>query len=100
MSTSALRLGGGLFYGPKRDELVSAHFAWKTGSGSTYAVQCFLYTRHMTSTEIEDRRIVTIELPVDVIADLKAQAKANQRSFSGELRFILIQAAQGGEKEQ
>jgi plasmid stability protein len=54
----------------------------------------------MTSTEIEDRRIVTIELPVDVIADLKAQAKANQRSFSGELRFILIQAAQGGEKEQ
>jgi len=53
----------------------------------------------MSTTEVEDRRVVTIELPVDVIADLKAQARRNQRSFSGELRYILIQAATAGEKE-
>lgn len=54
----------------------------------------------MTSTQKEDKRIVTIELPANVITDLKVQAARNQRSLSGEMRYILINASKQGEGEE
>lgn len=49
----------------------------------------------MTSTETaEDRRFVTIELPAAVVDKLKDRARRNQRSFSGELRYVLIRSAE------
>lgn len=39
---------------------------------------------------------MTIELPTLVFTTLKARAKQNQRSLSGEIRYILITSAEEG----
>lgn len=62
------------------------------------AVRGFLHDGGMSNNStVEDKRVVTIELPADVIAKLKERAKRNQRSFSGELRWVLITSAEEGE---
>lgn len=48
-----------------------------------------------TNAVQEDKRVVTIELPASVFAKLKARAKENQRSLSGEIRYVLITNAEG-----
>jgi plasmid stability protein len=43
-----------------------------------------------TTQNITEKQVVTVELPVDVVQQLRRRAKENQRSLSGEVRFVLI----------
>ena len=67
----------------------------------TCSVRWFLYLRPMdTNTAVEDKRVVTLELPGTVVDQLKARARRNQRSLSGELRFVLINSLERVEEAE